>query len=413
MPIFLKAATCFDNFITEQLYDKNDLIAQDDWITRCTMIISFFSTVLNGHQIEFCDEMFKRYEDNFHFISCIPLSEERKRMFFQDYDRSYKICMYESEKNKSVCERLFLASDIVITGMSFPKLLKKRMQKNKITFLYRERLFKEKPSVYYFLKGKLSLLKQFWGYKNKRLYFLAASYYVKKDYCFLGMFKDKVFSWGYFPFLKKYDDVEKQKKRDTNSVSLLWVGRLIEWKKPLYIICVAKALLHFNILFHIHLIGDGVLHDTIQEEIKNNHLENHITLWGFLNANDVRNQMEQSDIFLFTSNREEGYGAVLYEAMNSRCAVIASETAGSTNLLIRDNINGLIYKNDSVDELCRKVIMLANNRDKINELGKNAYYSIISKNNAYVASKRFSETIDLIMSSKSLKKYDDGPMSLL
>ena len=34
--------------------------------------------------------------------------------------------------------------------------------------------------------------------------------------------------------------------------------------------------------------------------------------------------MEKADIFLFTSDRREGWGAVANEAMNSACALVVS-----------------------------------------------------------------------------------------
>ena len=61
--------------------------------------------------------------------------------------------------------------------------------------------------------------------------------------------------------------------------------------------------------------------------------------------------MEKSSIYLFTSNFDEGWGAVLNESMNSACAVISSHAAGATPFLISHNINGLLYTSGDVDEL--------------------------------------------------------------
>ena len=44
---------------------------------------------------------------------------------------------------------------------------------------------------------------------------------------------------------------------------------------------------------------------------------------GALKPADVRKEMERADIFLFTSDYKEGWGAVLNEAMNARCAIVA------------------------------------------------------------------------------------------
>ena len=44
--------------------------------------------------------------------------------------------------------------------------------------------------------------------------------------------------------------------------------------------------------------------------------------------------MEKSHIHLFTSNHLEGWGAVVNEAMNSGCAVVANREAGAVPYLI-------------------------------------------------------------------------------
>jgi glycosyltransferase involved in cell wall biosynthesis len=61
--------------------------------------------------------------------------------------------------------------------------------------------------------------------------------------------------------------------------------------------------------------------------------------------------MKKADIYVFASNRHEGWGAVLNEAMAEGCAVIANESAGSTHELIQHGKNGLIFKDGSVEDL--------------------------------------------------------------
>jgi glycosyltransferase involved in cell wall biosynthesis len=56
----------------------------------------------------------------------------------------------------------------------------------------------------------------------------------------------------------------------------------------------------------------------------------------------VRDHMEAADIFLFTSDFNEGWGAVLNESMNSACAVVASHAIGSVPFLLKDGENGFI-----------------------------------------------------------------------
>ena len=46
--------------------------------------------------------------------------------------------------------------------------------------------------------------------------------------------------------------------------------------------------------------------------------------------------MEQANIFIISSTHEEGWGAVVNEAMNSGCVVIGSHAAGAVPFLIEN-----------------------------------------------------------------------------
>ncbi len=374
------------------------------------MKIAFFSSVLNHHQIEFCDEMYALHGENFSFISTMEMEEQRKKLKYPEYERPYKIKMRENEEAKLKGEKLFQEADVVILGVLMEKALRKRLRAGKITFLYKERLFKEKPDFITYFRSLLYAVKEYWPYKSKPFYMLAASAYSHPDYKSLGMFSKKTFSWGYFPPLKEYQEDALMNGKESEILKIFWAGRLIEWKNPKYLIDVAKTLKDKNISFHIDIVGNGPLEDDLQTLIDENGLENEIAFLGAMPQENVREYMELANVYLFTSNREEGFGAVLSEAMNSGCAVVASESAGATGLLISDGINGRIYKNDSVDELCNIVLELAKNPEKIRELGLNAYKTMVKEQNAKVAAKRFSAVSKAILEERELPEFAAGPM---
>lgn len=61
--------------------------------------------------------------------------------------------------------------------------------------------------------------------------------------------------------------------------------------------------------------------------------------------------MEKSSIYLFTSDYNEGWGAVLNEAMNSGCAVLANHAIGAVPFMMKDGLNGRVYQNGRLDEM--------------------------------------------------------------
>ena len=76
-------------------------------------------------------------------------------------------------------------------------------------------------------------------------------------------------------------------------------------------------------------IGGGECEEELKKYTEQNRLEERVSFTGFLKPEEVRAYMDDADIYLFTSNFEEGWGAVINEAMNSGCAVIASHAVGA------------------------------------------------------------------------------------
>ena len=73
---------------------------------------------------------------------------------------------------------------------------------------------------------------------------------------------------------------------------------------------------------------------------------------------EILKMMRESSIFLFTSNRQEGWGAVLNEAMGAGCACVAGDEIGSAPYLIKDGENGFLFKSCDLDDLTKKVRLL-------------------------------------------------------
>ena len=120
--------------------------------------------------------------------------------------------------------------------------------------------------------------------------------------------------------------------------------------------------------------------------------------------------MEGSNIFLFTSDFNEGWGAVLNEAMNSGCAVVASHAIGSVPFLIVHKVNGLIYRNGDLKDISFKVMHLIDNRTEREYLARNAYLSIVELWNGKVAAERLVQLSDGLIQGIDVE-FNEGPCS--
>ena len=153
----------------------------------------------------------------------------------------------------------------------------------------------------------------------------------------------------------------------------------------------------------------GLDEQGLLEGLKN--LENEINLLGSMPQEEVRMYMEKSEIFLFTSDFQEGWGAVLNEAMNSGCACVASHAIGSAPYLLQNEKNGIIFPNECNNILFEKVEDLMLNEKKRKKLALNAYDSMHNLWNAKIAVNRFLNLAETLLNGGNVILPESGPCS--
>ena len=213
------------------------------------MKLVFYSNFLNDHQLPLCLEFVKLLGDgNFFFVAHQEISQERLNLGFDDMNEKYSFVIksYKGGQEESIAQDLMLKADVVIIGSYKNMPFEERMRLNKLTFRYNERILK-KGDIYWFDPRLHRAIYRGWTkHKSKKLYTLCASAYTARDLSLFGYPKDKCIPWGYFPEVKDYGNIEnlfKIKYKSTNeAVSMLWVGRLIDWKHPDHAIKIALKL---------------------------------------------------------------------------------------------------------------------------------------------------------------------------
>ena len=369
------------------------------------MKITLISNFLNHHQLPFCLEMIKSGVD-FKFVATEQVPEERLKLGYDDMNKKYDFVVRAYE-NESEAFQLGLDSDVVIIGSANNKYIKERLKKRKMTFRYSERIYKEGFN----LRTWLAVIKNC-AFFERYVYLLCASAYAAYDYNLSFAYKNKTFKWGYFPEI--YDvninDLLKNKQKN-KKVEILWVGRFLDWKHPEKAVLVAKRLKDENYDFSLKMIGIGDQYDIVKRLIEDNELNDCVKLIGSVNNKEVRKHMEEANIYLFTSDYNEGWGAVLNESMNSGCAIVASQAIGSVPFLIRNNYNGFIYDDGNLDDLYNKVRTLINDKKLASTFGKRAYETVSKTWNAKNATNKFLKLIDKIEKRETVIEKD-GPCSI-
>ena len=374
------------------------------------MNIVFVSNFFNHHQKSLSDELWKLSEGNYTFLETCTVPLERVKLGYGTVKEQYVISFFDANEKENA-ELAIKKADVFLVGSTTDDLIRKIVKTGRPIFRYSERLFKErmKTILYPLYCVKLHLLFP----SRKNILFLCAGGFVADDYRKMGYTGCSMYKWGYFPERYVYRNINELVERKKR-FQILWVGRFLDWKHPDEAINVAKRLKEIGYKFSLLMIGAGNMENKLRNQVKYEKLEDCVFFLGAMSPDKVRCIMEESELFLFTSDRKEGWGAVVNEAMNSGCVVIASNLAGAVPYLIDDTINGYIYNSNDVDDLFFKVKTVFDLEASVRkEVAKEAYKTIINLWNAKKAAERLYMLMNNVITHDKSPSgfFVDGPCS--
>lgn len=381
------------------------------------MKLTIVSNYINHHQIPMSNELYKRLGRDFAFVQTSPMEEDRVKMGWGDEVRSvpYLKLFYEECER---CVRLIMDSDIVVFGgVEDENYIKPRLNAGRIVIRASERLYREGQWKSISPRGRKKKYEDHTRYADAQVYLLCHGAYVASDFEIVHAYPGKKFVWGYFPEAGVYDldrlffrklHYDQEGKPE---VRLLWAGRFMKLKHPEYAIKAARHLKKQGISFHLDMVGGGELDENLRTLVERYRLGEQVTFHGFLPPKSVRRCMEEADIFMFTSNYLEGWGAVLNESMNSACAVVAGHGIGAVPFLVRHGKNGLVYRTGNYKEFQEQVLRLCTDRGLCRQLGTNAYRTIVNEWNPGTAAERLYRFCEGLLDGK-VQPEKEGPLSL-
>ncbi|MBR5496235.1 MAG: glycosyltransferase [Oscillospiraceae bacterium] len=371
------------------------------------MKITFFSNFLNHHQLYLSQEIINCGCD-YTFVATDKIPQATKSFGYEDMNEKYDFVLrtYESDQNVQKAYKLALDSDVVILGNADKEFVKERLEQNKLTFIYAERLFKKGTYRRFIPTTRKTVNERFTKHNGKNLHVLAASAYLALDLKLIG-FKNPVYKWGYFPQVKEYEVKKLIDGKQNNPIKILWAGRFLKLKRTRDILYLASKLKSNGYDFSMDIIGKGVCEQKLKQLVKKLNITDKVNFLGSMPSEKVREHMEKANIYLFTSNFHEGWGAVLNEAMNSGCAVVASHAIGSVPYLIKHGENGFIYKMGDINSLYGCVKELIDNPQMMQKFGEKAYYTLKDSWNPEIAAKRLVNMAQSLLSGNTYEYEQD------
>lgn len=383
--------------------------------------LTFYSNYYNHHQKALCDEWYSILGDGFTFVETEPIEGFRATMGWGKEDvPPYVLKTYSSDEAHKKALELGRNSDLVVMGTAPEIYIEERLELNKITFRYSERPLKEGFIKFFIPRLTKKYIHLHVRNRHKNIYVLAASAYTAWDYKkMFNSYPGKCYKFGYFPEHKQYD-VKKLMDRkcvsadretgNPNMPTILWEGRMLRLKHPDLLVKAAKKLREKGYDFRIIFVGEGKERKKIQILTVMYGLSDIISFLDFLPPDEAREKMADSKIYVMTSNFLEGWGSVIYEALNAGCATVVSHAPGAAPWLVKNEKTGLLFKNGSVDSLTEQLEKLLKDPQLCVKYGTAAYKQMARTWNPMVAARNVLTLADDLTEGRKCS-IKEGPCS--
>lgn len=369
--------------------------------------LAFFSNYFNAHQLPLARELFSMKGVDFIFVSLLKTEGSVGRNSL-DNDYPFVLREYENDCNATLAMKLAVEADIAIFGDMAGKeqYVRARYKTGRLFFRYSERLLR-RGDYWRFIPPKIyRTWNRFTRYKTSEMYVLCSSAYTARDLSLFGFPRCKCLKWGYFPEIHSIDDRDVVKRENV----ICSVQRLIPLKRVEMQIEALSSLTESGFDMSLHIAGDGPERAALEARARDLGIADRVVFLGELDGAGVATLLSSSRYFVATSNKKEGWGATINEAMASGCSVIACSEMGSVPYLIQDGINGFTFSGGT-GEFVSKLKMAVSLPLEAAAMGKRAQVTMCTTWSASVAAKNLVRFGQSVLAGKA-DIPEDGPVSL-
>jgi glycosyltransferase involved in cell wall biosynthesis len=183
-------------------------------------------------------------------------------------------------------------------------------------------------------------------------------------------------------------------------LKLLSVGRLVEKKGHKYLLEAVRRMAHKKIPLRCTIIGDGPLKSSFERFITAHQLKAHVFLAGGMCQNEVKNLLEDTDIFVLpcvTSENgdEDGIPNAILEAMAMEVPVI-STAVGSIREVVLHNQTGMVVPEKDPEAIISAIEEIFQSHNLSNKLAKNGRALIVDRFDPQLAVDKVQHLFQLI-----------------
>ena len=166
-------------------------------------------------------------------------------------------------------------------------------------------------------------------------------------------------NWIYIPNIVNDDFFTSPKAVGNTGLSskirIISICHLNKNKNTALLIKAFALVLEQDVDFNLELVigGEGEERKTLQSLVENLGLKNHVQFLGPLTRNQVKQEINQSSIFV-VSSKYETFGVVVVEALALGKPVVSTQCGGPESIINKDV--GVLVENDSVTELAKGIL---------------------------------------------------------
>ena len=311
------------------------------------------TNVISPHQLPLARELVRHLgEDEFRYVYTETLMAERQRMgWCADGDSSWIRQCEVPDGDLESCE-------VLLSGLRDLDLFERRAQNGLRALYMSERWFKPLRVLRLFgsfdcsIPGWVRMLvpsyrkmaKRFvrWIQNDPNGRVFAIGPWAKKDMLRLGVPESKIIPWGYF-VAPSVQQSNNRTIEQSNNLKVLWVGRMLHWKRVDTIVRAVRVVERVSRsarrTIQLTLVGDGPEKERLQSLATQTLKHSNTLTIEFLPSqpiDKIREIMRSHDVYVLSSDAQEGWGAALNEALEEGMAAIGTYEAGSSATILSD-----------------------------------------------------------------------------
>ncbi len=304
------------------------------------MTFALYANTVSPHQLPLARELVGRLgAANFRYIYTEPLSQARKAMGWDEPSEPW-ILRYGTDE---AMEWLQDADVVLMQHNRDWNLMEDRLSRGRMCFYSSERWFKpislygfvRKGSAKFEIDGKFRMLSPRYRRMANRFLSLARRHekfkvmcigvHARSDFLRLGVPEGRLIDWGYFVGNGEHGT----ESRHADSLRVLWVGSMYELKRVDTIVKACARASKTRVL-ELTLVGNGPERKRLKRLALKSGIGSRVKFFPSVPIAKVRELMRGNDVFVLASDGQEGWGAVLSEAMEEGMSCLGTFEAGAS-----------------------------------------------------------------------------------